>query len=149
MNDRKIQVFLYGSSINLDVLSKAGLKKRAFAPAMLLGFELTIQPVANLVENGDGVVFGILANFTHSEIETLVASHTPSLTDAPYQVEPVIVRTRGGRTVPALTYLSADMAPGMADKAYISRILKPAKNYGFPSWYIERIKAFLPTKDEA
>ncbi len=71
MSERKIQVFLYGSAINLDVLASNGLKKRAFAPASLTGFDLIIQPVANIVENGDGIVFGILANFTHAEIELL------------------------------------------------------------------------------
>lgn len=142
MIERKIQVFLYGSAINLDVLSKAGLKKRAFAPASLAGFDLVVQPVANLVENGDGVVFGILANFTHEEIATLTDNHTPSLTAATYNPEPVIIRTRGGKIVPALTYLSVDLTPGFADSDYIDRILKPAKNYGFPRWYLERIEAF-------
>jgi len=147
MGERKIQVFLYGSSINLDVLSKAGLKKRAFAPAALAGFDLIIQPVANLAENGDGVVYGILANFTHEEIRILTGSHTPSLTTATYNPEPVIVRTRGGKIVPAITYISVDMTPVSADNEYINQLLKPAQNYGFPRWYLERIEAFRPAKD--
>jgi cation transport regulator ChaC len=142
MAARKIQVFLYGSAINLDVLSKTGLKKRAFAPAMLAGFDLIIQPVANLAENGDGTVYGILANFTHEEIEALVGNHTQSLTEATYHPEPVIVRTRGGKIVPAITYISTDLKPGFADSDYIDRIIKPAKNYGFPVWYLDRIEAF-------
>jgi len=144
MSERKIQVFLYGSAINLDVLVDAGLKKRAFAPASLAGFDLLVQPVANLVESGDGVVYGILANFTHTEIETLVSNHSPKLTDAVYSPEPVIVRTRGGKIVPALTYIAENMPAEQADSAYIDRILKPAKNYGFPKWYMDRIESFRP-----
>lgn len=144
MSERKIQVFLYGSAISLDVLSQTGLKKRAFAPASIAGFDLVVQPVANIVENGDGAVFGILANFTHDEINTLVNGHTPTLTEATYNPEPVIVRTRGGKIVPAITYISTDLTPGFAEDAYIDRILKPAKSYGFPRWYLERIEAFRP-----
>jgi len=139
---RKVQVFLYGSAINLDVLAEAGLKKRAFAPAALAGFDLIVQPVANILENGDGVVFGILANFTHEEIALLTSSHTQALTGASYNPEPVIVRTRGGKIVPAITYLSVDLEPSFPKDGYIDRILKPAKNYGFPRWYLERIEAF-------
>jgi len=146
MSERKIQVFLYGSSINLDVLAKAGLKKRAFAPASLAGFELVIQPVANLAESGDGIVYGILANFTHAEIDLLVNSHTSTLTTSQYRPEPVIVRTRGGKIVPAICYISENMSADAPDNAYIDRILKPAKNYGFPDWYIDHIEAFRAKK---
>jgi len=146
MSERKIQVFLYGSSINLDVLAKTGLKKRAFAPASLAGFELVIQPVANLADSGDGIVYGILANFTHAEIDQLINSHTSSLTTSLYRPEPVIVRTRGGKIVPAISYMTENLPADIADNAYIDRILKPAKNYGFPNWYLDHIEAFRPKK---
>ena len=142
MSARKIQVFLYGASINLDALVKEGLKKRAFAPASLAGFDLMIQPFTNIVESGDGIVFGILANFTHAEIDKLINAHTPKLAEYTYSPEPVIVRTRGGKIVPALTFLADGMPSSQADNAYIDRILKPAKNYGFPGWYLERIESF-------
>ena len=144
MSERKIQVFLYGSAINLDVLAKSGLKKRAFAPAALMGFEITIQPVANLVESGDGVVYGILANFTHAEIDTLREKHQKRLTDADYLAEPVMVQTRGGKIVPALTYLSSNLETGPASSALIDKLLKPAAVYGFPTWYLDRIESFRP-----
>lgn len=142
MSERKIQVFLYGSAINLDVLVDAGLPKRAFAAGMLIGFDLVIQPVANLVENGDGIVYGILANFTHEELGKLTSYHTKNLTEATYNPEPVLIRTRGGKIVPALTYLSVNLKPSFADDTYIDRILTPAQKYGFPTWYQDRIEAF-------
>ena len=144
MSVRKIQVFLYGSTMNLDVLVKAGLKKRAFAPASLAGFDIMVQPVANIADSGDGIVFGILANFTHAEIAELANTHAPTLTKSTYSPEPVIVRTRGGKIVPALTFLAENMPAGQAGNGYIDHILKAAKNYGFPRWYVERIEAFRP-----
>lgn len=142
MSERKIQVFLYGSSISLSVLETAGLKKRAFAPASISGFDLIIQPVANLVESGDGVVYGILANFTHDEIEKLKQHHLSNLTNAKYQIEPVLVNTRGGKIVPAITFLCTNLPPAFADNAYIDRINKAADAYGFPKWYLDRINKF-------
>jgi len=146
MSDRKIQLFLYGSVINLEVLQEAGLRKRAFAPASIVGYELRIQPVANLLESGDGIVFGILSNFTHKEIEKLMHGHTAALTETIYSPEPVIVHTRGGKIVPALTYMADEMPSGRATKDYINSILKAAKSYGFPSSYLDHIKSFCPRK---
>lgn len=142
MIDRKIQVFLYGSAISLSVLETAGLKKRAFAPATINGFDLNIQPIANLAEAGDGVVYGILANFTHDEIEKLKAHHLSGLTNATYNIEPVLVNTRGGKIVPAITYLSTNLPAAFAENAYIDKILKAADAYGFPNWYLDRINKF-------
>lgn len=147
MADRKIQVFFYGSFISLSALEAAGLKKRAFAPASISGYELVIQPHANIVEGGDGVVYGILANMTHAELDNLYAKHIKSLTSATYHPEAVLVSTRGGKLAPALVYICHKMEPGIADPAYIDTILKAASSYGFPKWYVERISSFKPEED--
>ncbi len=142
MSARKIQVFLYGAAISLKVLEIAGLPKRAFAPASIMGFDLVIQPVANLAEAGDGIVYGILANFTHSELADLKEYHLSKVTNAEYNVEPVLVTTRGGKIVPAITHISTNLPPAFADNAYIDSIVKAASTYGFPKWYMERIEQF-------
>ena len=142
MAARKVQVFFYGSFMNLRVLEEAGIPKRPFAPAAIHGYELVIQPHANITEAGDGVVYGILANITHAELETLYSTHLGTITTAHYLPEATLVSTRGGKIVPAMVYIAHDMTPALADNAYVDRILKPASDYGFPSWYQERIAAF-------
>lgn len=142
MRARKIQVFFYGSFMNLAVLKEAGLPKRPFAPATLLGFELHIAPLATLVDAGDGVVYGILANFTHDELELLYDKYGKTLTDNPYQSEPVIVHTRGGKWVAALTHLTSDIQGGDPAPEYLESIRKAAADYGFPRWYQDHIAAF-------
>ncbi|NVJ97076.1 MAG: gamma-glutamylcyclotransferase [Alphaproteobacteria bacterium] len=142
MADRKVQVFFYGSFISLKVLEEAGLKKRPFAPACVHGYELVIQPHANLVEGGDGVVYGILANMTHAELDILYNTHIKNFASATYRPEAMMVFTRGGKMVPALVYISSDMKPGFADNEYVDKVLKAATSYGFPKWYLERIEAF-------
>ena len=146
MSERKIQVFLFGAAISLKTLEDAGLAKRAFAPACIMGFDLVIQPIANLVEAGDGIVYGILANFTHAELATLSAYHLSEITSADFFVEPVLVQTRGGKIVPAITHISTNLPPAHADEKYIDGIVKAASTYGFPKWYMERIEKFRPSK---
>ncbi|WP_417449338.1 gamma-glutamylcyclotransferase [Kordiimonas sp.] len=142
MADRKLQVFFYGGYMNMKVLEDAGIKKRAFAPASINGYELVIQPYANIVEAGDGVVYGILANMTHAELATLYGDNINKLTGTAYLPEAMLVFTRGGKIAPAIVYIADDMTPGKADNDYVDSILKPAEAYGFPAWYREKITAF-------
>jgi hypothetical protein len=34
------------------------------------------------------------------------------------------------------------MKPAPADPAYVDRILRPARDHGFPEWYLARIASF-------
>jgi hypothetical protein len=36
------------------------------------------------------------------------------------------------------------MQPRQADSDYIDRIAGPAREYGFPAWYVERLENFRP-----
>jgi hypothetical protein len=36
------------------------------------------------------------------------------------------------------------MASRPADAAYVERILAPAERFGFPPWYLEKIRSFKP-----
>ena len=142
MRARKVQVFFYGSFMSLPVLKAAGIGKRAFAPAAVPGFEMVISPHATLVDAGDGVVYGILANLTHAELDKLYTTHATKITGALYQPEAVTVHTRGGKMVPAMTYISTETEGGKPEKAYINLIKKAAKDYGFPKWYQAHIASF-------
>jgi len=144
MAARKVQIFFYGSYINLSVLEEAGIKRRAFAPAAVHGFEIQVKPLANLVEGGDGVVYGILANLTHEELDKIYRHATGAMKGHIYEPEAVIVHTRGGKTVPAMVYICHDMETEAPDPAYVDRILKSARDYGFPKWYQERLAGFKP-----
>lgn len=142
MSARKVQVFFYGSFMSLPMLEKAGIAKRAFAPASISGFELVVSPHANLVDSGDGVVYGILANMTHVELIKLYQTHRLKLTDTPYMPEAVMVHTRGGKMVPAMVYMGTEETSGKPDPTYINLMLKAAKDYGFPRWYQDHIASF-------
>ena len=61
-----------------------------------------------------------------------------------YLPEAVLVETLDGKLLPALCYICHDMKPRPAANDYIDRVVKPAREYGFPEWYIERLESFRP-----
>jgi cation transport regulator ChaC len=139
----KIWVFFYGSYMNPDVLHGLGLDPGTIERARLSGFDLVISPRANLVRSDQHAVYGVCAQATHEELERLYA-HARTVLGEIYLPEPVVVELDHGSLRPALCYLCPEMAPGPADAAYVDRILAPAERFGFPPWYIERIRSFRP-----
>lgn len=148
MIERKIQVFFYGALMSPSVMQAQGINRRAFAPAQISGYELIIGSSATLIDAGDGIVFGILANLTHAELRQVYESQSSSVGLAGYVPEPVLVQTRGGKIVASLTYIVPEMENGSPRPGYVEKILEAANNYGFPAWYKAHIRRFLPQKED-
>ncbi len=87
------------------------------------------------------MVFGALATATHGELERLY-SHARTILGETYLPEAVLVHTREGRWNPALCYIAPQMVERAADPAYVSRIVGPARELGFPEWYVSRLESF-------
>jgi hypothetical protein len=141
MAEPKVWVFFYGSYINFGVLREVDLVPDQWEVGQLHGFDIRIQPRANLVRSEQHSVFGILATATHAELARLYA-HARDVLGELYLPEAVLVQTRTGQWRPALCYLCPAMTPRPADNAYIDRIAGPARNFGFPAWYIARLESF-------
>ena len=141
-SNRFINIFFYGSYINFKVLKEVDINQRAFEVGHINGFELTISPLANLRPKNDGVVYGILTQLTHSELDRLYQDHAKGKLGGNYLPEAVTVYQQNGTYTAALCYISHDMAASKADPAYVDRILKPATEYGFPEWYLNHITSF-------
>jgi len=137
-----VEVFFYGSYINFDVLSEAGIDKRPFVTGQISGLELRIAPLANLVKNEHGTAFGILTRLTHEELERLYSDHALKILGGEYLPEAVIVHAADLKFYPALCYLAPQMLESRADPEYVDRILIPSLEYGFPEWYLDHIKSF-------
>ena len=140
--DRGVNVFFYGSYINFKVLKEVDINQRAFEVGCINGFELIISPLANLKPKHDGVVYGILTQLTHSELDRLYQEHARGKLGGDYLPEAVTVYLRNGIYTSALCYISHNMEKKKADAGYVERILQPAKAYGFPQWYLDHISAF-------
>lgn len=141
MSPHHVSVFFYGSYINRGVLAEVGLEPASWAVATLPGFDIRIAPRANLVRAVDGVAFGVLACATHEELRRLYA-HAEQVLGEVYLPQAVLVRAADTWT-PALCYIAPVMRERPADRAYVERILVPARELGFPRWYLQRLEASL------
>ena len=142
---RQVWVFFYGSYMNPHVLRDVGLVPRQVEVARLAGFDIVIRPLANLVRSDQHSVYGIVATATHEELSRLY-SHARDVLGGTYQPEAVITETREGKLRPALCYIASSMEAGVAADDYIDRIVAPAKEFGFPSWYIERLEGYRSSR---
>jgi cation transport regulator ChaC len=143
----KVWTFFYGSYMNFEVLKEVGLVPEQFEVAKLSGFDLRIQPRANLVRSDQHCVYGVLATATHQELARLYA-HARELLGETYLPEAVLVETRDGKWRPALCYIAPSMQPRPAADDYVDRIVAPARQFGFPEWYIRRIESFRNRRRE-
>ena len=141
MKHPQIWVFFFGSYINLNVLNEVELVPEKYEVAKLNGFDIQIEPLANLVRSDRHCVYGIVATATHSELKKLYA-HAEHILGGVYLPKAVITETLDGKWRPALCYIAPSMEPKPADNDYIDRIVGPAREYGFPKWYIERLEIF-------
>jgi len=141
-DEPKIWVFFYGSYINLDVLKEVDLIPGEWEVARAPGFDLRIAPRANLVRSDRHTVWGINATATHAELARLYIDHAKGILGETYLPEAILTFTRDGKLRPAMTYICPQMDPRPADPAYVERIARPARQFGFPDWYLERIESF-------
>jgi len=141
VTEPKVWVFFYGSYINLDVLREVQLVPEQWEVAQLHGFDIRIQPRANLVCSQEHSVYGIVATATHAELARLYA-HARDVLGEVYLPEAVLVQNLAGLWLPALCYICPEMVSRPADNAYIERITGPARRLGFPDWYIARLESF-------
>lgn len=141
MNERKVKGFFYGSYINPRVLAEVELWPTAFEVARLHGWDIRIRPRANLLPDQSAEVHGLLFDATHAELERLYA-HARDVLGEVYLPEAVLAERLDGGSVPALCYICHDMQDAPADNAYVERIAAPAREFGFPDWYLERIESF-------
>jgi hypothetical protein len=140
-DQRKVIVFFYGSYMNRAVLQGVGLVPDQMEVVRLPGFDIQIRPLANLVRSEQNTVYGVMASFTHAELDRLY-SHARDVLGAVYVPEAVVTHDRANRLTPALCYIASVMEARPARGDYVDRITGPAREYGFPDWYVQRLESF-------
>jgi Gamma-glutamyl cyclotransferase, AIG2-like len=141
-HEPKVWTFFYGSYMNFDVLAEVDIVPAEWAVARLDGFDIRIEPRANLVRSDQHCVYGIVATATHAELSRLYA-HAQNVLGELYLPEAVLVQTDNGPWRPALCYICPSMVPRPPENAYVERVLKPARHFGFSSGYTNRLESFL------
>jgi hypothetical protein len=140
MGEPRVRVFFYGSYMNPAVLREVGIVPEAFEVARLDGYDIRIAPRANLVPSQQHNVYGVLVEATHAELDRLYA-HARDVLGETYLPHPVLTKTVSAGWFPALCYIAPAMVSQRADPAYLERIVKAARDFGLPSWYIERLES--------
>jgi hypothetical protein len=140
----KVWVFFYGSYINFDVLKEVDLVPEEWEVARAPGFDIRIAPRANLIRSDEHTVWGINATATHAELTRLYVDHAKGVLGETYLPEAVLTYSADGKIRAAMTYICPAMEPRPAEPAYVERIVGPARRYGFPDRYIQRIESFRP-----
>jgi gamma-glutamyl AIG2-like cyclotransferase len=143
MVEPAVWVFFYGSYMNRAVLAEVDLVPGQWQVARLGGFDIRIQPRANLVRSEAHQVHGVLATATHHALARLYA-HAEHVLGEVYRPEAVLAQTLDGPWRPALCYIAAEMAPRPAENDYVDRIVGPARELGFPAEYVQRLESFRP-----
>ena len=144
MKEIKVSTFFYGSYMNPAVLKEVDIVPERLEVTRLSGYDICIQPRANLIRSEQHSVYGVVAAATHAELTRLYA-HSQNVLGESYAPEPVLVQTNDQKWLPVLCYISHSMKPCPAtDDAYIERIVQPARDFGFPQWYIQRLESFRP-----
>jgi hypothetical protein len=141
MTEPKVWTFFYGSYINLAVLREVSYVPQDLEVALLFGFDIRIRPRANLIRSERSLVYGILATGTHRQLGRLY-QHAKEVLGEIYLPEAVLARTLDGKLRPALCYICPKMADQPASSDYLDRIVGPAREYAFPSWYLARLESF-------
>src|SRR5262249_31336056 len=138
MTEREVWTFFYGSFINSEVLKQAGYTPSRFEVARLSGFDIRIEPLANLVQSDQHCVYGLLAAASHEELRRLYAQDWVGT----YLPEAVLVETMDGKSCPALCYIAPTRPVGRAEYVYVDRIVSAARRLSFPEWYIAKLESF-------
>ncbi len=146
MTAERVWTFFYGSFINLEVLEKSDVAPEGVEVARLAGFDIRIAPLANLVPSEMDAVYGIVALVTHHELERLYRYAREELGGV-YNPRAVLVETLSGAYRPALCYIAPSMTPSPASSDYVDRIILPARERGFPEWYVNKLERFRPPRD--
>lgn len=141
MVEPKVWTFFYGSYINFNVLKEVNFTPERWEVVRLHSFDIRIGPRANLARSDQHSVYGIIATATHAELSRLYA-HAKVVLGEVYLPEAVLAETLDGKWQPALCYICPAMEPRPTANDYIDRIVGPAREYGFPDWYVQRLESF-------
>lgn len=134
--ETKVLVFFYGSFMNRKVLAEGGCLPGRIEVARLFGFDVQTQPLVTLARSDHDCVYGILCEASHEELARLYGQEWVKA----YVPEPVVVMALDGRLVPALCYIDPPRLPVKPERAYLERVVAPARELAFPAWYVARLE---------
>jgi Gamma-glutamyl cyclotransferase, AIG2-like len=137
--EKRIAVFFYGSFMRRDVMARGGFHPAHIEVAKLSGFDIRIDPHANIIRSDQHCIYGILVYATHKELNSLYTMDGIGV----FLPEAVNVELKNGCMRPALCYIPPARTSKPVDIAYLERLITTAQEYEFPTWYVQKLKSLL------
>ena len=135
MKTRRLSVFFYGLFMDPELLRGKGLQPENARRACVRGMRLRIGERAALELDPDGVVYGMLFELTHGDIERLYAE--PSV--ASYRPEAVLAEPDEGEPVAALCYNLPSAPTDEPNLEYVRKLRALATRLDLPAGYVSTI----------
>jgi len=132
--------FFYGGYMNPDVLRASGTQPMDCEIGYVEGLRLTVGPLANLEESKGSRAYGLLARLSHEDLSRLYGGDPAALQGIVYLPEAVLVHTINGQTIPAMTYICPTLSGGIADAAYVAKLVVAAEKIGLPADYVSHLR---------
>ncbi|MFM9433412.1 hypothetical protein ACFDR9_000449 [Janthinobacterium sp. CG_23.3] len=132
---KRVAVFFYGSFMRREVMARGGFQPDHIEVAKLNGFDIHLDPHANIRRSDRHAIYGVLVRASHAELDRLYAMDGVGA----FLPEALLVETRDGALQPALCYIPPARDSQPTDRAYQERLVAVAREYGFPDWYAERL----------
>lgn len=138
MSVKQVAVLFYGSFMRPEVMAQAGFVPQKIEVARLSGYDICLDPHANIFPHSTASIYGIVVYPTHTELERMYgASGVGS-----FLPEAVLVTTTEMRFLPVLCFMPPHRNHQAPDQAYLKRLIAAAQLQGLPSEYIARLEAF-------
>jgi hypothetical protein len=135
---RLISVFFYGSFMRPDVLANSDVHPASFDIARLSGYDIALDPHANLYPHPFECVYGILIRASHAQLDRLYGTNGVGA----FLPEAVLVTVNDARWLPALCFIPPSRNKQGPDPAYLERLIEAAHIRGLPPDYIARLEKF-------
>lgn len=121
-----------------DVMNRAGFAPASVEVAKLNGYDICLDPHANVFPSPMRSVYGIVVQASHAELERMygtsgVGSFLP---------EAVLVTMPDGRWLPVMCYLPPTRSNTAPDQPYLVRLIEAAQLRGLPDDYIARLQSY-------
>lgn len=139
IEEKRVAVFFYGSFMRRDVMARGGFHPAHIEVAKLSGFDIKIDPHANIIRSDQHCIYGILVHTTHQELNSLYAMDGVGV----FLPEAVNVKLQNGSLRAALCYIPPARTSKPADIAYLERLIATTQEYEFPGWYIQKLQSLL------
>lgn len=135
---KRVDVFFYGSFMRPEVMVQAGFTPDTVQVAQLHGYDICLDPHANVFPSPMHSVFGIVVQASHAELDRLYSVRGAGC----FLPEAALVTGADGRWLPVMCYMPPSRGNQPADQPYLARLIEAAEHRGLPREYIARLQSY-------